>query len=559
MNESSKRRLALACCAAMAFAFAACDDDGGSNNKPQGNTCGDAVCTDQQECIDNVCKDKADPSDPCALCTDNQTCEDGKCVDKDPSDPCAQCTDDQTCKDGKCVDKDPADPCSKCTDSQTCEDGVCKDIVVEPCGGACEDGKICDTGTDTCVDPPEDPCAKCSEDEVCVNLVCEKKDPCANKTCPDGERCDSDKGGECVTIDPCETVNCFAGQTCMKGKCYDDDCLVDGVEKDCGEGHVCSKGQCVQSGCSEMTCDEGWECVTLSCEGDTCTGQCVETACIDYFCEEGRTCKGGKCVDNECLDMTCGEDMICSKGNCTYEICLDKDPCTTGKACNAEGACVFIEAPAIKLSEPEDKETDEAGKAISLELSLNNMPTSDVRIACEVITESPNKEVDAACDGVVFNADNWQLGQTIVVTGVDDYLKDGDQTYSLKVKTVSEDADFNDLEATSVELTNIDKTTPGFIVSETALTTYEDQSQDAATFTVVLSSIPAYEVALAVMSSRPDEGTVSPAILKFDKDNWNEPHVVTVKGVDDSTADGNVNYKINFAGSESEDPSYQDI
>ena len=547
MTDSRNRRLVLACCAAMALGFAGCSDDssGSSGSKPK---CGDQVCTDTQKCVENVCKDLCGTD----VCKDDQTCEDGVCKDKPIDDPCAKCTADQTCEDGVCKDKPIDDPCAKCTADQKCEDGVCKDL----CGGeVCGDGMICNN--DKC-EVPENPCDACTDKQECINLECVDIDPCANKTCPDNQRCDREKDGECVDIDPCEGISCSAGQTCLKAHCIDDACLVDGAEKDCGEGQVCSKGECVQSGCADMNCDEGWQCVTLSCEGNECKGQCVETACIDYFCDEGRSCKGGACVDNECLDMTCDDGMVCSKGNCTYQICLDKDPCSAGKTCDADGDCVFIVDPAITLDEPEDKESDEAGKAVSLTLHLNNAPGAEVRVNCEVITESQNKEVEAACEEIVFNADNWQLEQTIVVTGVDDYIKDGDQKYKLKVTTVSEDIDFADLVAESVELTNVDKTAAGFVVSETALTTYEDQSQEAVSFSVVLTSIPSADVALTLNSSNPKEGVATPTSLKFTKDNWNVPQVVTVKGVDDNEHDGNRNYTIFFSPSESNDEDYAD-
>ena len=264
-------------------------------------------------------------------------------------------------------------------------------------------------------------------------------------------------------------------------------------------------------------------------------------------------------VDNECLDMTCGEDQICSKGNCTYEACLNKDPCSIGKVCNAEGTCEFVTAPAISLDEPEDKNTDESGKTVSLALHLNNSPTAEVRISCEVITESPNKEVEAACDGITFNSDNWQNAQTIVITGVDDYLKDGDQVYKVKITTASEDAEFNELSTESVELTNVDTSKPGFIFSETALTTYEDQEQEAASFTVRLSAIPASDVSLTLSTSNPNEGAVSPSTITFTKDNWSEAQTISVKGVDDEVRDGNINYTVYFAPSESKDEDYNGI
>ena len=54
MNEISRRRLALACCAAMAFAVSACGDDGAGTANDARKTCGNEVCTESQDCIDSV-------------------------------------------------------------------------------------------------------------------------------------------------------------------------------------------------------------------------------------------------------------------------------------------------------------------------------------------------------------------------------------------------------------------------------------------------------------------------------------------------------------------------
>ena len=547
MNESLRRRLALACCAAMAMAASACSGDSAGSSVIE--MCGDRVCLETEVCKDNACVPNVDP---CSLCTENQDCVNGTCKDK-VVDPCEKCTANQ-----KCVDKVCTDLCGPaiCGSTQKCVDEECVNL----CGGElCTEEQICDKTTQKCIPKPVDvdPCSLCSPDEICVDKQCKLADPCANKTCPDNWRCDPTKNGVCVEIDPCETSVCLTAQSCLNGRCYDDECLVtdgDGSvsEKTCDEGQECSKGTCIDSLCKTLAepCADGWQCIK---------GICEETACINYHCEEGRSCRGGKCVDNECLDMTCDDGKVCSKGNCIYSACLDKEACTVGKTCNEEGNCVFITDPAFSIDTSEDKMTDEKGKILTLALRLNNAPSQNVRVSCEVLTTSKNKEVDVACDEIVFNADNWQLEQTILVTGVDDYLIDGDQTYTIKVTSSSEDKDFNALVTESVVLTNIDTTKPGFVVSETSLMTYEDTTAAPATFTVALTSIPSADVTLKLHSSDETEGTVLPDSLTFTKDNWNNPKTVTVTGVDDQEHDGNVNYTVYSEPSMSEDEAYQGI
>ncbi|MGN1072667.1 MAG: glycine-rich protein [Bradymonadia bacterium] len=318
----------------------------------------------------------------------------------------------------------------------------------------------------------------------------------------------------------------------------------------CGDDQSCVDDVCVDKGCESKTCNEGWQCIK---------GICEETVCLDVECGEGRSCKGGTCYDNECLDVTCAGDKVCSKGECMFEACIGKEACGSGKSCDVEGKCQFDVAPAISIDASEDLETDENGDTVSLSVRLNNAPTQEVYITCTVETESPNKEVDVACGEIVFNADNWQNPQSVIITGVQDDLIDGDQKYKVVITTNSEDSDFNGLQVTSEELTNLDRTVAGFVISDTTLTTYEDQEQDAAKFTIALSSIPSEEVKLTFASSNEDEGKLDKTSVSFTAENWNVPQEVSVKGVDDEALDKNVEYAITFSPAESEDTHYNGI
>ena len=60
----------------------------------------------------------------------------------------------------------------------------------------------------------------------------------------------------------------------------------------------------------------------------------------------------------------------------------------------------------------------------------------------------------------------------------------------------------------------------------------------------------------SVRATRP-KGTVSPASLTFTTANWNTPQTVTITGVNDTQADGNVAYTIVTAAATSTDAGYQ--
>ena len=119
----------------------------------------------------------------------------------------------------------------------------------------------------------------------------------------------------------------------------------------------------------------------------------------------------------------------------------------------------------------------------------------------------------------------------------------------------STDTTYNSINAADVSVTNQDNDVAGITVSPTiGLTTTE--AGGTATFTVVLTSQPTANVTIGLSSSDTTEGTVSPASLTFTSVNWNTPQTVTVTGVDDPVADGNIAYTVITAQATSTDTIY---
>jgi hypothetical protein len=63
-------------------------------------------------------------------------------------------------------------------------------------------------------------------------------------------------------------------------------------------------------------------------------------------------------------------------------------------------------------------------------------------------------------------------------------------------------------------------------------------------------------VTVGLNSSNVKEGTVSTNSLTFTATNWNTAQQVTVTGVEDSIADGDIDYKVVTAAAVSTDPNY---
>jgi hypothetical protein len=81
----------------------------------------------------------------------------------------------------------------------------------------------------------------------------------------------------------------------------------------------------------------------------------------------------------------------------------------------------------------------------------------------------------------------------------------------------------------------------------------------SANFSIVLNTPPTADVTIGLTSSDTTEGTLSTSSVTFTPANWDIPQVVTVNGVDDLVADGNVAYQIVTAAAVSADPNYNGL
>ncbi len=199
-------------------------------------------------------------------------------------------------------------------------------------------------------------------------------------------------------------------------------------------------------------------------------------------------------------------------------------------------------------------QTTEAGGSATFTVRLNTRPTSNVTI--NLTTTNPAEGV-ASPTTITFTTSDWNTTKTVTVTGQDEYVDDGDQTYSINGSASSSDSRY-DARSFSVTATNIDNDEKGIAINPTTgLVTSESGQQ--ATFTIVLTSQPSANVTLGLSSSNTAEGTVSPSSVTFTTANWNIPQTVTVTGVDDAVADGSQSYTIITAAASSTDASYNGI
>jgi hypothetical protein len=97
----------------------------------------------------------------------------------------------------------------------------------------------------------------------------------------------------------------------------------------------------------------------------------------------------------------------------------------------------------------------------------------------------------------------------------------------------------------------------GFVISSISGNTTEVGG--TATFSIKLKSYPSSDVSIGISSSDTTEGTVSLSEVIFTSANWNTAQTITVSGVDDNIADGNVVYSIVLATVVSNDSNYSGL
>ena len=139
---------------------------------------------------------------------------------------------------------------------------------------------------------------------------------------------------------------------------------------------------------------------------------------------------------------------------------------------------------------------------------------------------------------LTFTPDNWNVNQTVTITGVDDPLIDANQVtqVTVGVDAASSDDNFDAVPDQTVTVTTADNDAAGFLLSKTTAAVSESGTTD--TFTVRLSAQPDSNVVLSVSGADPGEVAASPLQLTFTPANWNVPQTVTVAGVQDARIDG---------------------
>ncbi|MEH1850294.1 MAG: Calx-beta domain-containing protein [Nostoc sp.] len=97
--------------------------------------------------------------------------------------------------------------------------------------------------------------------------------------------------------------------------------------------------------------------------------------------------------------------------------------------------------------------TTEAGGTANFYIQLTSQPTADVTLN---LSSSKVSEGTVSVPSVTFTAANWNITQTITVTGVNDGIADDSIAYQIiTAKAVSADAKYNNLNPSDLDVVNI--------------------------------------------------------------------------------------------------------
>ena len=209
-----------------------------------------------------------------------------------------------------------------------------------------------------------------------------------------------------------------------------------------------------------------------------------------------------------------------------------------------------------------DNLTNENGDEASFTVQLLAQPIGVVTLD---LSSSDLTEGQLSQNKVQFSPANWNIPQTIVVTGLPDPIpyKDGNIAYQIITGNVSStDPNYNALDGTTVadiNLTNLDNTAPAIELNVVGGSAVTDENGSSFVVEFHLLSQPSggadVTFGLTILGD-PDEVTLSSNSMTILNANWNKPfnNQVTLTGLDDALIDGDI-----FLVLETADPSSSDL
>ena len=191
-------------------------------------------------------------------------------------------------------------------------------------------------------------------------------------------------------------------------------------------------------------------------------------------------------------------------------------------------AAIVLAAEGAEISE-------DSGKNIEMKVMLSAQPETQVSVFAKSTDVSELKIISQPT--LIFNEENWNVPQTVMLKVQDDNFADGTQTVFVDFNSISEDPLFNELTAKSPAYNVLDNESAN--VALTAVKTiFKPGEAMTSTVRVALSAPPEKDVPVKLSSSFDYTVKLSKSDLVFTTENWNMPQEVTFT-VDPWTAPDN--------------------
>ncbi len=193
---------------------------------------------------------------------------------------------------------------------------------------------------------------------------------------------------------------------------------------------------------------------------------------------------------------------------------------------------VNLQAQAVTLVTTTVGAVVEAGATTSYGVRLATEPTTTV-----YINLSPDTDITLSTTTLAFDAFNYSVTQTVIITAVDDSIVEGSEEARITM-TVSSTGYYEGIPVDPVRVTVTDNDSPGVTINTTGMVSPIDEDQTLfATFTIQLAASPSTTTVDVILS--PDaQSTLSTTSIRFTTSTWNVPIVVTSTAIDDFVAEG---------------------
>ncbi|WP_052338717.1 DUF4347 domain-containing protein, partial [Planktothrix prolifica] len=165
-----------------------------------------------------------------------------------------------------------------------------------------------------------------------------------------------------------------------------------------------------------------------------------------------------------------GVDDLVVDGNIAYNIVTAAATSTDTNYSGVDATDVAVsntdnDTKGITVTPTTGLTTTEAGGNATFTVVLNSQPTANVTIP---LTSSNTAEGTIDKSSLTFTTANWNVAQTVTVTGVEDLVDDGDIAYNIvTAAATSTDANYSGFDASDVAVTNTDNDTKGITVTPT--------------------------------------------------------------------------------------------